>query len=140
MGADLDFEDGGGRFPKSGDRLPVLIASPPTCPLPGTDEATMEIRTQSKTGPLVPPLADITTELSQQVDAVKQQWLDRLNRDPACFAHLEVEIHDRFRQLADQMTATLLAESTSSGGPAEVGKKGAPTRSTGHDGPRSRGG
>lgn len=100
----------------------------------------MEIRTQSKTGPLVPPLADITAQLSRQVDAVKQQWLDRLNRDPAGFAHLEVEIHDHFRRLADQMTATLLAESTPSGGPPEAGERGATTEPTAHDVPRSRGG
>jgi hypothetical protein len=72
----------------------------------------MEIRSQSKTGPLVPTLADLPAELSQQLDAVKQQWLDRLNRDPASFARLEVEIHDHFRRLADQMTATVLAEAT----------------------------
>jgi len=100
----------------------------------------MEIRTQSTTGPRVPPLADITAQLSRQVDAVKQQWLERLNRDPACFAHLEVEIHDHFRRLADQMTATLLAEATCSGGAAEAGEKGAPTKPADHGVPRSRGG
>jgi hypothetical protein len=58
----------------------------------------MEIRSQSKTGPLVPPLAEIPAKLSQQLDAVKQQWLDQLNREPASFARLEVEIHDHFWQ------------------------------------------
>jgi len=62
----------------------------------------MEIRSQSQTGPLVPALAELPTKLSQQLDAVKQGWLDRLNRDPASFARLEVEIHDHFRRLADQ--------------------------------------
>ena len=46
----------------------------------------MEIRSQSKTGQFVPPLAEIPAKLSQQLDAVKQQWLDQLNRDPASFA------------------------------------------------------
>ena len=45
----------------------------------------MEIRTQSKTGPLVPPLAEIPAKLNQQLDAMKQRWLDQLNRDPASF-------------------------------------------------------
>ena len=46
----------------------------------------MEIRNQSKTGPVVPPLAEITATLSQQIDDMKQQWLDQLNQDPASFA------------------------------------------------------
>jgi hypothetical protein len=99
----------------------------------------MEIRTRSKTGPLAPSLADITARLGQQVDAVKQQWLDRLAKDPASFARLEVEIHDHFRGLADQMTATLLAEATTSGDRAGPGKKGG-AAATDHDAPRRRGG
>jgi hypothetical protein len=100
----------------------------------------MEIRSQSKTGPLVPPLAEIPAKLSQQVDAMKQQWLDQLNRDPASFARLEVEIHDHFRRLADQMTASLLAEAMIPDGQAEPGKKGAPRGPIPHDAPRSSGG
>src|SRR4051794_37461142 len=84
----------------------------------------MEIRNRSKTGPLVAPLAEIPAKLSQQVDAVKQQWLDQLNRDPASFARLEVEIHDHFRRLADQVTASLLAEATIPQDQAEPGKRG----------------
>ena len=98
----------------------------------------MEIRNQSKTGPLVSPLAEIPAKLSQQLDAVKQQWLDRLNRDPASFARLEVEIHDHFRHLADQMTASLLAEARISGDQAEPGKRGTPIGPAPHDAPHSR--
>ena len=96
----------------------------------------MEIRSQSQTGPLVPPLAEIPAQLSQQLDAVKQQWLDQLNRDPARFARLEVEIHDYFRHLADQMTASLLAGATIPGDQAEPGKKGTPIGTIPHDAPR----
>jgi len=99
----------------------------------------MEIRTRSKTGPLAPSLADITARLGQQVDAVKQQWLDRLAKDPASFARLEVEIHDHFRGLADQMTATLLAEARTTSdraGPEEKGGAAATDRNE----PRRRGG
>jgi hypothetical protein len=100
----------------------------------------MEIRTRSRIGPIVPSVGDITTELSQQVDVMKPQWLDRLARDPASFALVEVEIHDHFRHLADQMTASLLAEATAPGEPSESGKKGGPAGPTDRDGPRSRGG
>jgi hypothetical protein len=100
----------------------------------------MEIRSQSQTGPLVPALAEIPAKLSQQLEAVKQQWLDQLNRDPASFARLELEIHDHFRRLADQMTASLLAEATITNGRADPGKKGAPAGPIAHDAPRRRGG
>jgi hypothetical protein len=86
----------------------------------------MEIRTQSKAGPVVPPLAEITATWSRQIDDLTQPLLDRLNQDPARFAQIEVEIHDRFRQLADQMTASLLAAATISQTRAEPEKKGGP--------------
>jgi hypothetical protein len=100
----------------------------------------MEIRSQSKTGPRVPPLAESPATLSQQLDAVKQRWLDQLNRDPTSFARLEIEIHDHFRRLADQVTASLLAEATIPGDQAEPGKKGTPIGPIPHDAPRSSGG
>jgi hypothetical protein len=100
----------------------------------------MEIRSQSKTGPLVLPLAEISTQVSQQIEAVKQQWLDQLNRDPASFARLELEIHDHFRRLADQTTASLLAEAAIPQDQAEPGKRGAPATSIDRDARRKRGG
>ena len=99
----------------------------------------MEIHTSSRTGSLVPSLADVTARLSQQTEATKQQWLDRLTNDPASFAQIEVEIHDHFRGLADQMTASILAQATTSGdraqpekmGGAVVTDRGAPRRRDG---------
>ena len=90
--------------------------------------------------PSFPPRRTITATLSQQIDAVKQQWLDQLNRDPASFARLEVEIHDHFRRLADQMTASLLAEATILGRPGRAREKGGAAGPTDHDAPRRRGG
>jgi hypothetical protein len=100
----------------------------------------MEIRSPSKDGPLVPPLAEMPAKVSQQLDVVRQQWLDQLNRDPASFARLEVEIHDHFRYLADQVTASLLAEVSVPGEQAGPGKKGTPTGPIPHGAPRSSGG
>jgi hypothetical protein len=107
---------------------------------PLTGEASMEIRNQSRTGPIVPPLAELTATLSDQIDEMKQPLLDRLNRDPSSFARIEVEIHDCFRRLADQMTASLLAEATTSGDRPRPGEKGGTTAATDHDAPRRRGG
>ena len=100
----------------------------------------MEIRTQSKTGPVVASLDDITAKLNQQTDSLKQQWRDRLAHDPSTFARLEVEIHGHFRHLADQMTAALLAEVTPPGSRPDPGERGAPAGPTDRDAPRRRGG
>jgi hypothetical protein len=99
----------------------------------------MEIRTSSKIGPLAPSFADATTSLSRQTGSTKQRWLDRPAKDPAGIAQVEVEIHDHFRGLADQMTAGLLSEATSSGARAEPEKKGG-AATTDRDAPRRRDG
>ena len=99
----------------------------------------MEIRTQSQAGPVVPPLAEITATLSRQIEDMTQPLLDRLNQDPARFAQIEVEIHDRFRHLADQMTASLLAAAAITEDRAEPEKKGR-LAATDPDAPRRRGG
>ncbi len=100
----------------------------------------MEIRTRSKTGPVVASLDDITAELSRQTDPLKQQWRDQLAHDPSSFARLEVEIHDHFRHLADQMTATLLADATAALDQAGPEKKGALAAPADHGALRNRGG
>ena len=99
----------------------------------------MEIRNQSRTGPVVPPLAELTATLSHQIDDMKQRLLDRLNHEPASFAQIEVEIHDHFRNLADQMTASLLADATTAADQAGPEKKGDLARPTPRDDPRRRG-
>jgi len=99
----------------------------------------MQIHNQCKTGPVVPSLAELTATLSHQIDDMKQPLLDRLNQDPASFAQVEIEIHDRFRRLADQMTASLLAQVTTSDDRAEPEKKGG-AAATNLDAPRRRGG
>ena len=99
----------------------------------------MEIRTQSQTGPSAPPLAEITATRSRQIEDMTQPLLDRLNQDPARFAQIAVEIHDRFRHLADQMTASLLAAASILEDRAAPEKKGR-LAATDHDAPRRRGG
>lgn len=84
----------------------------------------MHVRHHSKTGPVAPSTDLLIRSLTDQIGAVKRQWLDRLTRDPASFARLEMEIHEQFHHLADQMTASLLAEATPSGDRAEPAQKG----------------
>jgi hypothetical protein len=84
----------------------------------------MQVRFRSKTGPLIPSDDDLLLCLRDQTEALQSQWRDRLAHDPAGFAQWEVEIHDHFRRLADQMTASLLAQATTTHDQAEPGKKG----------------
>ena len=95
----------------------------------------MEIRSQSKTGPRVPSPPDLTASLRGQLDTLSQQWVDRLAHDPARFADVEVEIHNQFRRLADQMTASVLATATATHDQAGPGKKGGPRPPTAPDDP-----
>jgi hypothetical protein len=95
----------------------------------------MEIRSQTKTGPRIPSPLDLTATLRAQLDSLSQQWVDRLAHNPARFADVEVEIHDAFRHLADQMTASVLATATRANDQAGPGKKGGPTPPTAPDGP-----
>jgi hypothetical protein len=98
----------------------------------------MQGRFQSKTGPPIPSGDDLLRSLREQTQALQSQWRDRLAHDPAEFARLEVEIHDHFRRLADQMTASLLAQAPTIRDQAEPGKKGGPTPPAAPDAPPSR--
>src|SRR3954452_24601044 len=83
----------------------------------------MQVHLQSKTGPLIPSGDDLLRSLREQTEALQSQWHNRLAHYPAGFAQLEVEIHDHFRRLADQKTASLLAHATTHH-QAEPGKRG----------------
>lgn len=95
----------------------------------------MQVRLQSRSGPAIPTGDDLLPSLQAQTETLQQQWCDRLAHDLASLAQLEVEIQDHFRGLADQMTASLLAQATTADDPAEPGKKGAPIPPTAPDEP-----
>ena len=83
----------------------------------------MELRTQSRTGPVVAKLPQIVTGISQQVSQQQQTWLDQLRSDPARLAQVEREVHEAFRQLADQLMSGLLAEASAPSPALEAAKK-----------------
>ncbi len=95
----------------------------------------MQVRLQSKTGPSIPLGDDLLPSLHAQTQALQQHWRDRLAGDPASLAQLEVEIPDHFRGLADQMTASLPAHTTTVDDQGEPGKKGDPIPATAPDEP-----
>ena len=72
----------------------------------------MEVRIQSKSGPVVSSLPEIVAQVSRELDSRQHQWLKQLREDPGRFAHLEQKVHETFQQLADQVVSGLLAEAS----------------------------
>jgi hypothetical protein len=88
----------------------------------------MKFRTDSKAGPPVRALADLVADIRQTVDTRQQQWLQQLAANPAHFVAIEVQVHEAFQQLADQLVAGLLAEAAQQPQLAEDAKKKSSTR------------
>jgi hypothetical protein len=83
----------------------------------------MEVRTQSKGGPVVSPLPQLVAQVSREIQCRQQEWLQQLREDPGRFAHLEHKVHQTFQQLADQVVAGLLAEASAQSPALEEAKK-----------------
>lgn len=71
----------------------------------------MEIR-MAKAGSPVTGVAEIVTEMQRQLPTRQAEWLEQLRDHPDTFADLERKVHGVFQQLADQVVAGLLAETT----------------------------
>ena len=72
----------------------------------------MEVRTQSKSGPVVSLLPEVVAQVSRELDSRQREWLKQLRDNPGGFAHLEQRVHETFQQLADQVVSGLLAEAS----------------------------
>lgn len=83
----------------------------------------MEIRTESKTGKRVRSLPDIVAAIGKQLDSRQKVWLQELAEDPTRFAELELQVHDAFQHLADDLVAGLLAQAAQQPQLAEDVKK-----------------
>ena len=83
----------------------------------------MRIRSDSPTGPDVPPPDKALQQIHAQLQAQQALWAEQLARDPAALAHLEVHVHQAFGQLADQLVASLLAHAARQQALAEAVKK-----------------
>jgi hypothetical protein len=71
----------------------------------------MAIR-MSKAGSPLTGVAEIVTEMERQLPTRQAEWLQQLRDQPETFADLERKVHSVFQQLADQVVAGLLAETT----------------------------
>jgi hypothetical protein len=83
----------------------------------------MEVRMQSKNGTVLTGIDPALMEIHQRLQARPKEWLKTLQQDPGKFADLEKEVHQAFKQMADQIVAGLLAETTADAAFAEAAKK-----------------
>jgi hypothetical protein len=83
----------------------------------------MEFRTESRTGPVVGSMPQVVAEIGKELTVQPQVWLQQLLAHPERFADLEVQVHDAFQGMADQLVAGLLAEAGRQPQLAERAKK-----------------
>jgi hypothetical protein len=83
----------------------------------------MEVRMESKKGPIVAGIDPVLAEIQQRLQAHPKEWLKTLEQNPSGFANLEKEIHNAFAQMADRVVAGLLAQATADSAFAETAKK-----------------
>ncbi len=83
----------------------------------------MEIRMESKTGTALAGIDPVLAGIQQRLQAHPQEWLKALQQNPGGLANLEQEIHRVFAQMADQVVAGLLAQTTAGPEFAEAAKK-----------------
>jgi hypothetical protein len=83
----------------------------------------MKIRTGSKQGPVVSGIDPVLAVIQQRLQAQPKVWLQALAQNPANLADLEQQIHRTFAQMADQVVAGLLAQTTADPAFADAAKK-----------------
>lgn len=63
-------------------------------------------------GPTAPAPSSAAQEAAEDLRGREREWLERLAADPASFAEVEREVHDRARRHADRFVAGLLAQAS----------------------------
>lgn len=83
----------------------------------------MEVRTQGKAGPTVASVDGCVEEIHKQLNAAQQKWVKTLADRPQEFVDVEKDIHATLQRLADQLTASVLAQATTESASLEAQKK-----------------
>jgi hypothetical protein len=94
-----------------------------TAPVFASQGWIMEVRTESKDGSPVASPARLVDNLVAQLRAEQKGWVGQLSADPGSFAQLEVAVHQRFQQMADQLVASLLMQATQASPALDDAKK-----------------
>ena len=72
----------------------------------------MEVRLNSRSEEPLTGIDPVLAEIHKCLHSHPQEWLRRLQKNPADFADLEQQVHQAFQQMADQLVAGLLAQAT----------------------------
>ena len=83
----------------------------------------MEVRMDSKKGPVISGIDPVLAEIQQRLQARPKEWLKALEQNPGGLANLEQEIHCTFSQMADRVVAGLLAQTTADSAFADAAQK-----------------
>jgi hypothetical protein len=83
----------------------------------------MDVRSSSQSGPRVALPAAVVEEVARQLRDQHPEWLQPLSDHPERFADLELQVHQHFRGLADQLVASLLAQASASPAVEAANKK-----------------
>jgi hypothetical protein len=70
----------------------------------------MRVCTDAQANSTVAPVASILNEMQKELSSLQEGWSHQLQEDPSRFGQVEVEVHQTFQQLADQVVAGLLGE------------------------------
>lgn len=83
----------------------------------------MEVRMEDKKSAVLTGVEPVLAAIHQGLQTQPKDWLQKLQQNPSKFGDLEKEIHRAFAQMADQVVAGLLAETTAGADFADSAKK-----------------
>jgi hypothetical protein len=83
----------------------------------------MEVRVHNKEAEALKGIDPVLAEIRKRLQSQPQQWLQCLRENPAGFSDLEKRVHHAFQQMADQVVAGLLAQTTQAGDFADNAQK-----------------
>ena len=72
----------------------------------------MQVRTDSKNGAPVASPSDTIKAFQAHTQSRVEQWIQQLRDDPDCFADVEQQIDQHYRQGGGQLVASLLTRVT----------------------------
>ena len=83
----------------------------------------MEVRMEDKKSAVLTGVEPVLAAIHRGLQTRPKDWLQKLQQNPSKFGDLEQEIHRAFAQMADQVVAGLLAETTAGADFADSAKK-----------------
>jgi len=78
----------------------------------GRNQQKRSTKRQRPNGPSAPSPAAVADQTGRSLAECEYEWLARLTTDPASFAAVEREVHERARRQADLYVAGLLAKAS----------------------------